>query len=651
MNYKPLIIIVLLITTLGFSQNGINYKAVIKDNSGNVISNQPVNLQFSILEGGSQTNVYTETHTTTTDNNGIVIVNIGEGMTSNGTYASINWDNGDHFLNVQVDTGSGLVDMGSSQFKTVPYALNAANVLGLEQLDEGNGIGWRLKGRDAGTFGNLGLGAIDFSYSNTPSATLGATGAYSTAFGYNNMASGGASLSSGYSSDASGDYSTAMGYNTQATDFASTALGQNTLAIGYASTALGYGTTASGENATAMGSLTEANANDATALGSNTLASGYSATAMGYGSQATTSYTTAMGYYTEATASYATAMGNNTDATGQNAVAMNYFTTASGTNSLATGEDTTASGYGSIAMGYNTLASSASAVAAGAYTIASGNYSTALGVYTKAESYGSVAIGSYNVGGGDYSGWIPTDPIFEIGNSLDVNNRRNALTVLKNGNVGIGKSSGINGRLEVASASALTSPQLYLHETTSGYSRLNFSNANRSDYWAIGAYIGTSSSSDKFNIYNSAVGDIMSIQGNGNVLVGGSVVHSSDRRLKKDIANISYGLKEILLLQPKEYNWRNKEQTAKSLGLIAQDVQPIISNIVHQNEDAQKTLSVSYTELIPVLVKAIQEQQDIIDKQEIKIKELTAESNQKDTALQAFDRRLKQVESLVGTNQ
>ncbi|HRV56023.1 MAG TPA: hypothetical protein P5264_10855, partial [Mangrovimonas sp.] len=248
MNYKKLVLIIaLLITTIGFSQNGINYKAMIKDNSGTVIANQSVNLQFSILEGSSQINVYTETHTATTDGSGIVIVNVGEGTPSSGTYANINWDNGEHYLNVQVDTGSGMVDMGTTQFKTVPYALNAANVSGLEQLDEGNGLGWRLKGRDPNNFGNLGLGAIDFSYSSVSSSTLGATGNYSTTFGYDNTASGGASLSSGYSSQATGEYSTAMGYNTEATDFAATALGLGTSAIGYASTSLGHQTTASGD--------------------------------------------------------------------------------------------------------------------------------------------------------------------------------------------------------------------------------------------------------------------------------------------------------------------------------------------------------------------------------------------------------------------
>ena len=73
-------------------------------------------------------------------------------------------------------------------------------------------------------------------------------------------------------------------------------------------------------------------------------------------------------------------------------------------------------------------------------------------------------------------------------------------------------------------------------------------------------------------------------------------------------------------LQPKQYFWRNRGHNDKaSLGLIAQDVQLVIANTVHQNNDEDKTLSVNYLELIPVLIQALQEQQEIIDEQHIAI--------------------------------
>ncbi|NNC46289.1 MAG: hypothetical protein HKN99_10440, partial [Winogradskyella sp.] len=76
----------LLTCTLFFSinnaQNGINYKAIVKNDLGNVVANQSIDVQFIILKGVGQTNVYQETHSSLSDDNGIIIVNIGEGTTA-----------------------------------------------------------------------------------------------------------------------------------------------------------------------------------------------------------------------------------------------------------------------------------------------------------------------------------------------------------------------------------------------------------------------------------------------------------------------------------------------------------------------------------------------------------------------------------------
>lgn len=122
-----LIIIAVLISATSIAQNGINYKALIKDASGDVVASQAVTIQFQILEGAT-TNVYQETHSPSTDASGIAIVNIGEGTVDSGNFVAIDWGTADHFLNVQVDTGAGLVDLGTTEFKSVPFALLAQNV-------------------------------------------------------------------------------------------------------------------------------------------------------------------------------------------------------------------------------------------------------------------------------------------------------------------------------------------------------------------------------------------------------------------------------------------------------------------------------------------------------------------------------------------
>ncbi|MBC7915909.1 MAG: tail fiber domain-containing protein [Pyrinomonadaceae bacterium] len=98
----------------------------------------------------------------------------------------------------------------------------------------------------------------------------------------------------------------------------------------------------------------------------------------------------------------------------------------------------------------------------------------------------------------------------------------------------------------------------------------------------------------------------------GNVQAGG-VTLTSDRRLKKNIKDLNYGLKDLLRLQPVTYNWIDTASTSqKQIGLIAQDAKTVIPEIVTGDESKEK-LSINYTELIPVLINAIKEQQKQID--------------------------------------
>ncbi|GEM_PF-1801760 len=96
----------------------------------------------------------------------------------------------------------------------------------------------------------------------------------------------------------------------------------------------------------------------------------------------------------------------------------------------------------------------------------------------------------------------------------------------------------------------------------------------------------------------------------------------SDQRVKTEIKNIPYGLAEVLKMQPKMYNLHAVksmangrvelgETTGKNdLGLLAQELYKIIPEAVNKPQDENKDLyGVKYTELIPVLINAIKEQQ------------------------------------------
>jgi len=605
------LLVALLISISSFAQNGINYKALIKDDSGNIVASSSVEIKFKILESDVLTNVYEETHSPTTDNNGIIIVNIGEGTVVSGIFDNINWGNDDHFLNIKIDTGSGFINLGTTQFSAVPYAFHAkkaANVKGLEAIDEGNGIGWRLIGRN-NNYGNIGSNAIDFSFINDPTLGLGATGSYAFSLGYNGTASGEHALAFGNQNYSLNDYAISLGNNN----------------------------VVSGLNSTAIGGINQVSGDYAFAEGLNNEASGDYAFTAGIGNVASDYSTFAQGYNTTASGYCSTAMGENTAASGDRSFAIGFGTIASHHYSSALGFSSTASGYGSAAIGFNTTASGDyGALAIGFGTLALGNSSTAMGSQTKVEAYAATAIGKFNVAGGDPIYWIESDPIFEIGNGTLHTDRSNALTVLKNGNVGIGTHT----------------PQELLH--ISG-GRLR-----------IGSETIEDTGNNRLSFNADLLPDVDNAMqlGNANfhwtgVWATDGTINTSDRREKKNINTLNYGLNEVLKMQPVSFNWKNRTDQGTKLGLIAQDLLKLIPEVVKTHDWEKDEISgvltkkeldrlgVYYSDLVPVLIKAIQEQQEIIGNQNTKIEGLTSELTElarMNTRIKALEQQLKTAE-------
>ena len=126
---------------------------------------------------------------------------------------------------------------------------------------------------------------------------------------------------------------------------------------------------------------------------------------------------------------YSFAAGYSNKSKGEASVAFGYSTSASGIYSTAMGENTSASGFLSTAMGYNTSASGFSSIA--------------VGRENKSKSYGGTVVGIYNdsTNAADPFSINSNNRLFQIGNGTADNARSNAMTVLQNGNVGIGTTS------------------------------------------------------------------------------------------------------------------------------------------------------------------------------------------------------------------
>ena len=114
----------------------------------------------------------------------------------------------------------------------------------------------------------------------------------------------------------------------------------------------------------------------------------------------------------------------------------------------------------------------------------------------------------------------------------------------------------------------------------------------------------------------------------GNTKTSGIFI-TSDRRLKSNIKELSSGLKAVMSLHPVSYDKKfslspEEKGTIHENGFIAQELQQVVPELVKEGNDDNKTLSVNYTSLIPVLTKAIQEQQAQIETLKQKIAELEA---------------------------
>ncbi len=130
---------------------------------------------------------------------------------------------------------------------------------------------------------------------------------------------------------------------------------------------------------------------------------------------------------------------------GTSSTAFGTNTTASGQGSTAFGIGSTASTIASTALGAFTKANGGTSFAAGGSTTASGDISTAFGTFTTAQPFVSFVLGRYNYNPGTYNpnSWVLTDPLFVIGNGTSGTATSNAMTVLKNGNTGIGVTTPI----------------------------------------------------------------------------------------------------------------------------------------------------------------------------------------------------------------
>ena len=377
-------------------------------------------------------------------------------------------------------------------------------------------------------------------------------------------------------SNTTGGSNTAIGHRTLSSNLAggdNTAVGANALRFNTGNFSQLKGTYNTALGSASLNSNTEGSYNTATganALSLNTL--GNRNTAIGYNAleKNTNSFNTAIG----SDALRNNTSGDNNTATGADALKSNttgVYNTAYGSSTLLL--NTT--GAGNTAIGYNALSSNTADVG---FPFAKGDNNTAIGnraLQSNTTGSGNIASGTialFNNTTGSYNAAIGRDAGSYIANGSTGNTTSDYSVYL-----------GSNTKASADDAQ---------NEVVIGYN-------------AIGA------GSNTIQLGNTAV-----------TTIGGQVAWTaaSDSRIKKNIVNSNYGLATVLKLRPVEYNLISND--LRQVGFIAQEVQKLVPEVVTGKEgDLSKgeILGITYSNLVPVLAKAIQEQQKQIEDQNAKI--------------------------------
>ncbi len=116
------------ISLMAQAPHSFRYQTVVRNNSGELLADNPVGLKISILKN-SPTGmvVFSETYNLFTNSLGMINISVGTGSPLSGSVDAIDWGNGEYFLRIDVDKDGGInyEFLGTSQLLSVPYALYA----------------------------------------------------------------------------------------------------------------------------------------------------------------------------------------------------------------------------------------------------------------------------------------------------------------------------------------------------------------------------------------------------------------------------------------------------------------------------------------------------------------------------------------------
>jgi len=589
-------------TILSFAQSpqGITFQAVARDPAGNAAKLRQISVIDRILSGSSNgTVVWEERHELTTNAEGVFTIIIGKGTKVSGSatlFGDINWDQGLFFFNLKVSVAPSLpsptwtadanfIDMGTSQFWSVPYALSSGTTSGISGKED-------VSNKSTST--TLGRSDVLYPSQNAVKTYVDAT-VSSGAPDADNIIKGKLKLAGdlGGTADLPRVPALALKAPLNNPTFTGVVNGITKAMVG-----LGNVNNTSDSNKV-ISTLTKAALAlkaplaSPTFTGAPTLPTGTIAVTQPLGTNSLAVATTAFVAAAVTSGSVADA---TTSSLGKIQLAGDLGGTASlptvpGLASKAPLESPTFTGTPTLPTG--TIATTQSA----------GNNSTALATTAyvdAAVTSGSVADATTSSLGkiqlaGDLGGTaiLPSVPGLALKAPLESPTFTGTPT-LPTGTIATTQSAGNNTTALATTAyvdGALVSKAPLASPIFTG--TLN----------GVDAIFSGSVEATAFNV-------------------------TSDKRLKTDIKPLSNGVEAIMKLNPVTYKKKatlsSQDYLIKENGFIAQELQKVMPILVQEGADANKILTVNYISIIPVLTKAIQEQQKQIADQQKQINDLKA---------------------------
>ena len=315
---------------------------------------------------------------------------------------------------------------------------------------------------------------------------------------------------------------------------------------------------------------------------------GIKSVGIGTGASARGDRSIAIGDYSFASNSGAIVIGSGR-AGGPSSLALGDGAYADGNRAVGIGVSSHADGFDAVAIGGGT-ATGSNAIAIGTSAIAEGQYSFTAGYGVKAKAAYSAVFGRYNLSysGENPNGWDATDPLFVIGNGTNYDARNNALTMRKDGRLGLGTDF----------------PAADLHIRQSSGGGLILQNGTDGNRWRL----YSASGDNNLTFYNNIGTEIADIDD-----VTGTYSALSDARFKKNISPLKNVLALVMKLNTSSYhfNWQQNDDE-KQIGMLAQEAYQLFGELV--SYDKEKDLyKMNYAGFSTVAIRAIQEQQAEIE--------------------------------------